>query len=299
MSDTSAVPSTDPSISAGQLLRSARETAGLHIVALAAALKVPVRKLEALEANRWEELTDATFVRALAGSVARHLKIDAAPILQALPTSKAVPIEIPENLGRASGTNFQFGFQSGVPTVAWLVLSLLLAALLLYVVPDTVFKQLTSYGAGASKSDVPASKAFSVAVGDAHPGVAGPDGDGAAQGKGVIEQPESTTKSAVVPSDKPIEVSVAPASVNGAATQVSSSTLTIKATADTWIDVNGQDGKPRAQRLLKSGDTAEFNDSPTFAVVIGNASGAKVWVNGQAFDLSPVARNNVARFDVK
>ena len=37
-------------------LREARDAAGLHIAALAAALTVPVRKLEALEAGRYEEL---------------------------------------------------------------------------------------------------------------------------------------------------------------------------------------------------------------------------------------------------
>ena len=60
------------------LLRAAREAAGLHIAALAAALKVPVRKLEALEAGRYGELPDLTFARALASSACRHLKVDPA-----------------------------------------------------------------------------------------------------------------------------------------------------------------------------------------------------------------------------
>lgn len=315
MSDTPAVPGTDSTMSAGQLLRGAREAAGLHIIALAAALKVPVRKLEALEANRWEELTDATFVRALAGSVARHLKIDAAPILRALPTGKTVPIEVPENLGRANGPSMQFSLQSGVPKVAWLVLALLLAALALYMLPDSVFKQLASLGNGAPKADTSISKTFPVMVSDTSSGSAGAENEGAAQGKGVIEQPESgpkptvtvvePTQSTAVMADKspvnPVTSSVATASVpvNAGAAQTSNTALTIKAIADTWIDVNGQDGKPRAQRLLKSGETAEFNDSPVFTVVIGNATGVKVWVKGQVFDLSPVVRNNVARFEVK
>ncbi|MBU7575138.1 MAG: helix-turn-helix domain-containing protein, partial [Hydrogenophaga sp.] len=57
------------------LLRAAREAAGLHIAALAAALKVPVKKLEALEAGRYSELPDLTFARALASSACRHLKV--------------------------------------------------------------------------------------------------------------------------------------------------------------------------------------------------------------------------------
>jgi len=72
MSENDAVPMEGAS--AGTLLRQAREAAGLHVSSLAASLKVPVRKLEALEEDRYEELPDAVFVRALASSVCRTLK---------------------------------------------------------------------------------------------------------------------------------------------------------------------------------------------------------------------------------
>ena len=71
--------------SAGALLKQAREAAGLHVAALAVSMKVPVRRLEALEADRWDELPDAVFIRALAASVCRTLKIDPAPVLERLP----------------------------------------------------------------------------------------------------------------------------------------------------------------------------------------------------------------------
>jgi cytoskeleton protein RodZ len=79
--------------SAGALLRAARERQGLHLAALAAAIKVSPRKLEALEADRWQDLPDATFVRALAQSVCRALKIDAHPVLQRLPAPAAVALD--------------------------------------------------------------------------------------------------------------------------------------------------------------------------------------------------------------
>lgn len=65
-----------PQVTAGELLRQAREAAGLHVAALAVSMKVPVKKLEALEADRLDLLPDAVFVRALASSVCRTLKID-------------------------------------------------------------------------------------------------------------------------------------------------------------------------------------------------------------------------------
>ena len=79
-----AAPARD-GVAAGRRLKQAREAAGLHVVALAAALKVPVKKLEALEAGRTADLPDATFARALAASVCRQLKIDPAEVLALLP----------------------------------------------------------------------------------------------------------------------------------------------------------------------------------------------------------------------
>ena len=62
---------TTSRVTAGSLLRTAREREGLHIAALAVSMKVPVKKLEALEADRLDLLPDAVFVRALAASVCR------------------------------------------------------------------------------------------------------------------------------------------------------------------------------------------------------------------------------------
>ena len=58
---------------AGAMLKAAREKRGLHIAALAASIKVPQRKLEALESDRYEELLDLTFTRALAQTICRTL----------------------------------------------------------------------------------------------------------------------------------------------------------------------------------------------------------------------------------
>ena len=58
-------------LTAGGLLREARQASGMHIAALAGALKVPVSKLEALEADNFRELPDTVFVRALASSGGR------------------------------------------------------------------------------------------------------------------------------------------------------------------------------------------------------------------------------------
>lgn len=84
---TAAVASPALPASPGALLRQAREATGLHVAALAVSLKVSVKKIEALEADRFDLLPDMVFVRALAASVCRVLKIDAAPVLALMPQS--------------------------------------------------------------------------------------------------------------------------------------------------------------------------------------------------------------------
>ena len=88
--DPSANP---PAPSAGALLRQARMAQGLHIAALAAQMKVSPRTLEALEADRLEQLPDTAFARALAQSVCRQLKIEPQPVLSRLPQPKSPRLE--------------------------------------------------------------------------------------------------------------------------------------------------------------------------------------------------------------
>ena len=90
--------------SAGRLLREAREKQGLHIAALAAAIKVPPKKLEALEADRFDALPDATFARALAQTVCRALKIDPAPVMRLLPRPSGHRLE---TVGEGLNTPFR------------------------------------------------------------------------------------------------------------------------------------------------------------------------------------------------
>ena len=85
MSDVPAEGTPSGELTAGGMLRQARQAQGLHIAALAAAIKVAPRKLEMLEADRFDELPDATFARVLAQTVCRTLKIDAEPVLARLP----------------------------------------------------------------------------------------------------------------------------------------------------------------------------------------------------------------------
>lgn len=147
-------------VTAGMLLRRAREAQGLHIGALAVLLKVPVFKLEALEADRYEVLSDVVFTRALAASICRVLKVDAAPILAALPAAATPRVKTDE-----SGLNTPFIAGNGVfgPSLKGRLLSplglaavlLLLGILLLALWPEQDSEDLAPAPAALTEKPLP------------------------------------------------------------------------------------------------------------------------------------------------
>ena len=151
---------TEPTVptgsSAGALLRAARERQGLHIAALAATIKIPQRKLEALESDRHDELPDATFTRALAMTVCRALKIDPAPVLAQLPQIGGKPL--PDVAG---GLNAPYRERPGRDEpahlgplrhpLAWAALLVLVAAALVLLLPSGWWQDLLPDSAAARR----------------------------------------------------------------------------------------------------------------------------------------------------
>jgi cytoskeleton protein RodZ len=154
--------------SPGVLIRKAREQRGLHIAALAASMKVTPRKLEALEGDRWDELPDATFVRALAQSVCRTLKVDPKPVLDLLPPAAPAMREVPaRNLNTAySGTPSREAGSNGETSMRPLVIAaalLAVAAAVMFALPASVWNGGSPAASAAQTGNVvePAASAAS------------------------------------------------------------------------------------------------------------------------------------------
>ncbi|MGE0098635.1 MAG: helix-turn-helix domain-containing protein [Hydrogenophaga sp.] len=280
------------------LLRAAREAAGLHIAALAAALKVPVRKLEALEAGRYDELPDLTFARALASSACRQLKVDPAPILEQIPQGVA-----PELGDSRHAINAPFKPASDpapVNPLSWLsrpamlaAIVLLLGALVIVFLPRAQEPPAAAVGADTVVSPVEP-------VAAAEP-VAAPLPQEPAVAPGI----PSEAVAAATPAADATPAPAAPATPNAAAAPATTepaaagSLLTIAATGESWVEVTNGSGNVVIQRMLQAGDAVDFSSAPPYSVVLGRAESARVTVRGRPFDVNAIARNNVARFEVK
>ena len=282
-------------VTAGSLLRDARQAAGVHIAALAVALKVSVPKLEALEADRHEVFPDVVFVRALASSVCRTLNIDPAPVLALLPQGAAPRLTADRGINASykdSTTRASSGAGAAVPrSVVAVVLVLLLGALAMVFVPKALDNSSATTEA-VSSSSAPGS-------------VAEPVSHGASTAAPLPSPEADRSAPAAVPAPAPA-AAVAAASPAAPASQpapntaaVASEVLVIAAKATSWVQVRSLGGGGTTQKTLNAGDRLVAPGSPPWAVVIGKADATTVLVRGQPLDIASSTRENVARFEVK
>ena len=305
-------------MTAGALLRDAREAAGLHIAALAVALKVPVAKLEALEADNFSALPDMVFVRALASSVCRTLKIDPQAVLALLPQGEGprlsaadVGLNAPVKgfAGRSSAAPFK---GAGTRSFVWAVGLLLIGAALMMFLPrglDADLSALLKQPETTTKIPMPTgnvAQEISVAVGaeqrvpSAAPAPAPAAAAAAAVGVGVELPAGESIKPAGIASHPIVLPSVeASAPSSAPAADAPSGVLAFKARSESWIQVRDAAGALVLQRNLAPNELVSVSGVLPLAVVIGRADATEVFVRGKPYDIGPVSRENVARFEVK
>lgn len=283
---------------AGALLRSARETQGMDISALAALLKVPVFKLKALEQDQPELLADPVFARALAASMCRVLKLDASPVLHRLPAIAAFKvmsqnrgINTPFRARRANTGRNAVPFWSHISGSAVLLgLALLLGALVLMFLPS-IQKEVARYRQTGQLETVPGRVVESA---PATTTVITPTSAG-------IDAPGT---SVVTPVDVPSAATGPLASASAtasAATDVAPAEppITISTRGASKIKVTDASGVVVLDRTLRAGESVSPSGVLPLKVVANRANLLQIQVRGQAFDLASVTKNNIARFEVK
>jgi cytoskeleton protein RodZ len=306
-------PAANDGVTAGTLLRRAREASGLHVEALAVSLKVPVRKLEALEDDRHDLLTDAVFVRALASTVCRTLRIDPQPVMMRLPQSQA-----PRLMGDIDGINTPFRTPGDGAAPTWLdhlnrpvvvaVLGLLLGALVLILMPTAnqeppAAPSKTGMGVdGLVREQAPA-----IAAAESAPQ--------AGQGLAAVVAPPELANNIVqvsVPAAAASQpgaaavVPFAPAVAASAAVPVAaapevpaSGLVVLRAKGQSWVEVTDAKGAVALRKTLSPGEAAAASGALPLQVTIGRVDATEVQVRGKPFDLRAVSKDNVARFEVK
>jgi len=307
--DTEPPPHAGPA-TAGSLIRDARQAQGIDLASLAAMLKVPLRRLEALESDRHDELQGPTFQRALAQAACRVLKVDPKPVLALLPRHANNTLE-----GVTEGINAPFrDGQGGSPElpallrpVGIIVIVLILAAIALFVVPDGWLARVTKPFMNAPTQ----SSAAAPAAAPASPGVATAPAQlqvASAAAPAAPEAVASAAASAPTPavarpaSAATAESTTAAQGVDEVLAHVApapSIPLQVVATADSWVEVVDAHGRTLLSRTVLAGETVGLDGAMPMRIKVGNASGTHLKLRGDNVDLAPWTRDNVARLEVK
>jgi cytoskeleton protein RodZ len=256
----------------GQMLAQLRGERKLSIADVAQRLKYGVRQIEALEAEEFDKLPGATFVRGMVRGYAKLLETDPQPVLDAL-DQRYVPAEIDLDL-RDKGIPFARGSKRG--TRVYLALSVLV----LIVVAGVLYE----WRAGAFPwvgipSDAPAPPQTQ---------------SGAQPAANPAAQPAETMALAPVPSAA-TEAPAAPLQPQSRG----EGRIRLDFDSESWVEIKEQHGRTLMSQLNSPGTRAVIVGRTPLSLVIGNAAAVRLTYNDQPVDLKPHIQIEVARLTLE
>lgn len=307
---------TPPAIGgAGRLLRQAREQQQMSVQALASTLKVPVYKLQALEEDRWDVLTDSVFTRSLALSVCRLLHIPAEPVLAGLPKHEAAKLASnPEGINapfkeKTLRSLMSSSQDSGSSNAVKVVVALLIAVAGgagLYFVPQWQAAEEAQAAAapGEAATDEPLFMPQLQTEPEtpvAEPSEAKPESATAVTAApAAVDATTSPSATVTAAAEAAQAVAATPEPASRPAATANGRVLLFAATGESWVQVRDAQQQVVMEKMLKAGDVyQEAAAGRPLQIVVGNASATTLEIDGVATDLTASAKNNVARFEVK
>lgn len=300
-------PETAPGQTAGQLLRQARLRSGVHLAVLSVHLKVPVKQLEALEADELDPTKGPVFYRGLAASVCRQLAIDPTPVLKLLPqlTSQLEPVKRLQWPAGSVSANFDRdqAYRQKFPTgLLWLAAILLgLTAFFVWmpsaaILKDDFFRQFSFFNEPAPEQ-VTQETLLQMPMNAPADNVLPTENRNLS---GALTNSPNTDSAALA---TPMPASpVTPATQAATVALPSSSGMaqwTFTASAESWLELRNAKNAVIWSGVLNAGDSRQIESPLPVRVVVGRAQVVNATLRGQPFDLKPYMQANVARFEVK
>lgn len=286
-------PVVEQGVAAGTLgarLRAARKAKGLTVPDCAAALHLPIKVLERLEADNFGEPAHFVFLRGALQGYARYLGLPAGCCDQSLRT--VAPAVQPPLVSVARTSPARWLLQRYGTAATYIVLTATIAVPLVLLGlrgglerPSARIVSLDQ--APASMPHVARKAAATGAAASTEPPDAAPFRASmtpfAAIGfsdNGDVAKPSSVTPAPI------------PAASSG------QHALTLAASADCWFEISDADGNRVDSGVLRAGDSRTWHATGALHVTLGNADGVTVTRDGRPLALDAHRHANVARFDV-
>lgn len=284
-----------PGPSVGEQLRLAREARGLEVADIAQTLKLGPRQVEALEGGDWKGLPGNTFIRGFVRNYARLIQIDPAPLmaqlddvlekpLSSLGVSEMAPATMPHS-GSAGSRRSKLVVLVGVGAVA-------LAALVYFLLPGDLSSLRESAQSlldslARKEQEVPVSAPAATADEPVFPPGATPQ---------QVMNPQVLAPAEVQASpSSSVAPSAGPETRDAMAAPANAPQMRFMLEKDSWVEVRDRDNKVVFSQKLSAGTEQTLSGEGPLSVTVGYAPGVRVFWHGEAVDLAPHTRGDVAR----
>ncbi|MBL8421632.1 MAG: helix-turn-helix domain-containing protein [Dechloromonas sp.] len=274
----------------GARLRLARELRQMSVNDVAQALKLGPRQVQALENGNWQALPGQTFVRGFVRNYARLLQIDPTPLMDQLDDTLDKPADS-LNVPQGRPTTMPRGQKHRDRNVILAGLVIVLLAMLAYLLLANDLSALRERAQGLIDS-----------LSHKEPGPAPAASSPAAAPTAASEPvfpPGSTQHQVMHPQDQaPAEMApaqlVAPA-LGAANAAAGEPLLRVVFIGKAKVEVRDRDDKVVFSQRGAAGSEKTIDGEMPLSLVIRNAPGVKLFWRGQAIDLGPHTKGEVAR----
>jgi len=257
------------------MLAQLRAERKLSIADVAQRLKYGVRQLQALEAEEFDKLPGATFVRGMVRGYSKLLDTDPQPMLDEL-EQRYVPGEVELDL-RDKGIPFVHSGKRG--TRAYLALSVLA----LVVVAGILYEwRAGAFPWARFASNTPPPQKQSQAAPMEPPAA-----------------PRAETEVAAAPAAPSISAAETPAAQaqqpSGGGGGGNEARIRLEFDRESWVEIRDRDGKTLMSQLNPAGSRRVVLGRPPLSLVIGNGAAVRLIYNNNPVDLKPYIQIEVAR----
>lgn len=289
--DNAGQPNGSAEISAtspGNMLREARERLGLSVMDVASQIKFAPRQIEALEADDYQHLPEAAFLRGFVRSYAKILHLDAQTVLAALPQGSAASVELtPGSVGEPFPDVHSVLRQN----LNWLIGALLLAIIVVglaiwhFTAPPEQPKDALVESPVTLPEEVQVTPAQPVAETAAVEPEAPKARSSAAVAQSSV-QAASTEASRLAQRGQPATADTEP---DALAPIIS---LRLEFTEESWAEIKDREGKILSSRVHPAGTEMRLSGRAPLSILIGNAPSVRLYFRDKEIDLVPHTRSS-------
>jgi len=254
----------------GRRLREAREARGLRLIDAANALKFSPRQIEALEADDYQGLQGATFIRGFIRSYARFLKLAPEPLLAMLDAGtplQTAEVRPPEDTGAAMPQPGERRLSAWVAGAIVLVVVALILIVWHLVSPESV---------PSLPREIVTSKTEPL-VQPPQARIEPPAAAAAASDAGNVAQVAPPVATVLPPDGRQLVLTFSDKS---------------------WVEIKDASQQVILSGVFPGGDRQVANGKPPFQLWVGRASAVRILDGDREIDLKPHARDEVARLTV-